>query len=77
MPKAAPRTVAFKNGMQTLTDALFEELGDSVRLECLCIVSKRISSNGFSIEKDAGSENVSAVVICVPAHAASRGHGEF
>src|SRR6185369_4584887 len=32
LPKGAPGTIAFKNGMQTLTDALFERLGGAVHL---------------------------------------------
>jgi len=66
LPKGAPGTIAFKNGMQTLTDALFERLGGAVHLNT-AVSSIRGLGSGFALETDAGTEDFSAAVVCTPA----------
>jgi protoporphyrinogen/coproporphyrinogen III oxidase len=72
LPKGAPRTYTFKDGMQTLTETLREKLGDNVKL---ATPVERIVSNegrGYRLETATGSEDFDAVALCTPARAAAR-----
>ena len=69
-PKGITRTISFKNGMQTLTDALAEKLGERVRLNA-SVRSISKSGSGFEIETDSGKEHFDGVVVSAPAWAAA------
>src|SRR5215213_10302188 len=49
VPKNASRTISFKNGMQTLTDKLFDNLGESVRLKTEVFEIKRAENAKFNL----------------------------
>jgi oxygen-dependent protoporphyrinogen oxidase len=72
LPKNAPRTFSFSDGISTLTDSLRVSLGGSVRCETAC---KEIRVNeGDSVEliTDTSAGTFDAVVISTPADAAAR-----
>ena len=72
LPKGTPRSITFKAGMQTLTDALYEDLKANVRLDTSVDSIERNGSEGYSIRTDSGEEIFDAVVVSTPAHAAAR-----
>ena len=72
LPKGAPRTYSFKDGMQTLTQALHGELGDIVRLDTPVTRAVAKENGGYRIESSAGVDEFDAVALCTPAAAAAR-----
>jgi len=69
--KGITRTISFKNGMQTLMDALAKKLGERVRLNTL-VRSIKQSSPGFEIEIASGAKGYfDAVVVSTPAWTAA------
>jgi len=70
-PKGITRTISFKDGMQTLTDALAERLGEKVSLNT-SIRSIQKSGSGFEVEiVDGGKEIFDTVVVSTPAWVAA------
>ena len=73
LPKGTPRSLTFKNGMQTLTNKLQERLTDKIRLGISVGNIRKDSANQITVRTDIGGEEVfDAVVISTPAHAAAR-----
>ena len=70
-PKGVTRTISFKNGMQTLTDALAEKLGERIKFgSAVCSIVR--SAAGFEVEIANGSaESFDAVVVGTPAWVAA------
>ncbi|HEX8736298.1 MAG TPA: protoporphyrinogen oxidase [Pyrinomonadaceae bacterium] len=60
LAKNASRTVSFKNGMQTLTDKLFDNLGESVRLKTEAFEIKRAENGKYSLR--ANDEKINAAI---------------
>jgi len=72
LPKGTPRSITFKNGMQTLSDALAGKLGASLRLETSVNEIRGSLQNRYVIKNDSGDEKFDAVVVSTPARAAAR-----
>ncbi len=72
LPKGMAKSLTFKNGMQTLTDALAKELGGCIRLKTSVQEIQRTDSGQFKIKTSADDEIFDSVVICTPSHAAGR-----
>ncbi len=74
VPKGISRTVSFKNGMQTLTDKLAENLLDEIRTETEAVEWK--TENGkWKIKTNSGNldgESFDAVVIAAPSFVAAK-----
>ena len=74
VPKGISRTVSFKNGMQTLTDKLAENLRDEIRTETEVLEWK--TENGkWKIKTNLGNLNgelFDAIVIAAPSFAAAK-----
>ena len=70
-PESLTRTISFKNGLQTLTDKLAEELGESLLL-CHETNSVRTTNDGrFEVRVGEETRVFDAVVISSPAYIAS------
>jgi oxygen-dependent protoporphyrinogen oxidase len=70
-PKGITRTISFKNGMQTLTDALAEKLGERVRRNST-VRSVAKGESGFEVAIAGGdAEFFDAVIISTPAWSAA------
>jgi len=70
-PKGITRTISFKNGMQTLTDALAEKLGERIKLNS-SVLSIEKSGSGFEVEiADGGKEYFDAIIVSTPAWTAA------
>lgn len=67
LPKGTPRSIAFKAGMQTLTNALFEQMRENIRLNTPVESIEKHGSEGYGI----GGEMFDAVVVCTPAPTAA------
>jgi protoporphyrinogen/coproporphyrinogen III oxidase len=70
-PADFPRTFSFINGIQTLTDALAENLGDSVKLNTQILEIKKNHTGKWSITTDSGENYFDALIISTPAEAAA------
>lgn len=73
VPKGISRTVSFKNGMQTLTDKLAENLLGEIRTETE-VVGLKTENGKWKIQTDSGnldSEVFDAIVIATPSFAAA------
>jgi oxygen-dependent protoporphyrinogen oxidase len=70
LPKNAPRSFTFKDGMTTLTDALQDNLGGDIRLGT-SVTSISKEERGYHVLTDDGDELFDTVVISTPARAAS------
>jgi oxygen-dependent protoporphyrinogen oxidase len=74
VPKKISRTVSFKNGMQTLTDKLAENLRDEIRTETEAVEWKtkngkwKIKTNSRNLD----GESFDAVVIAAPSFVAAK-----
>src|SRR5438046_6470796 len=71
LPKGSPRSFAFKDGMSTITDALQQSLGDSVKLNTP-VVSIIKAEIGYRIRCEAESGSFDSIIISTPAQEASR-----
>jgi oxygen-dependent protoporphyrinogen oxidase len=77
LPKDIPRSLTFRRGMQSLSDALAQKLGDSLKLST-AVTSVRKDENGkYRVATDRGEESYDALVLSTPAGAASRLTPEF
>ncbi|MEO7660286.1 MAG: protoporphyrinogen oxidase, partial [Pyrinomonadaceae bacterium] len=72
LSKGTPRSITFKNGMQTLTDALRDELGDRIRVNTPVESLRKSVDFGFEITTGSVTESFDAAIICTPASAAAR-----
>ena len=72
LPKGTARSLSFKNGMQTLSDALERELGGIIRKNIAVRGSGWTDEGKVSVETPSGTEVFDSLVICTPAHAAAR-----
>jgi oxygen-dependent protoporphyrinogen oxidase len=75
VPKNASRTVSFKNGMQTLTDELFADLGEIVRLKTEVFEIKRAENGKFSLltnDEKTNAQSFDSIVISTPSFIAAR-----
>jgi oxygen-dependent protoporphyrinogen oxidase len=78
--KQSAKTFSFKNGMQTLTDALQNALKDNIILNANVKDINLTTSNGtktknavsYSINGEMKTENADTVILAVPAYIASR-----
>lgn len=71
LPKNTPRSVTFKKGMQTLTDALSDNLTGNIRLGAGVEKIFKTGPQKFRVRSGVGEEEYDAVVICTPAHSAA------
>lgn len=77
--KQSAKTFSFKKGMQTLTDALYNELKDDIILNADVKEISSTAPNGtavknivsYSVNNEIKSEQADALVIAVPAYAAA------
>lgn len=75
VPKGISRTVSFKNGMQTLTDKLAENLRDEIRTETEVLKIGKAESGKWKVEsdsKDINNESFDAVVVAAPSFVAAK-----
>jgi protoporphyrinogen/coproporphyrinogen III oxidase len=75
LPKNASRTVSFKNGMQTLTDKLFDNLGESVKLSVEASEIKKTENGKYSLQTNdekINAKSFDAIVISTPSPVAAR-----
>jgi len=75
LPKNVSRTVSFKNGMQTLTGKLFDNLGASVHLNTEAFEIKKSGNGKFNLrtgDEKINAKSFDAVVISTPSPVAAR-----
>ena len=75
VPKAISRTVSFKNGMQTLTDKLAENLRGEIRIETEVLKIGEVESGKWKVEsneEDLNRESFDAVVVATPSFVAAK-----
>jgi oxygen-dependent protoporphyrinogen oxidase len=75
VPKNASRTISFKNGMQTLTGSLAENLGAAVRLNAEAFEIKKTGNGKYNLrtsDENINAETFDSVVISTPSIVASR-----
>jgi oxygen-dependent protoporphyrinogen oxidase len=75
LAKNASRTISFKSGMQTLTDTLFDNLGESVRLNVEVFEIKKAANGKYNLQtsdENINAESFDAVVISTPSFVAAR-----
>ncbi|HEY8562161.1 MAG TPA: protoporphyrinogen oxidase [Pyrinomonadaceae bacterium] len=65
--KDFPRTFSFEKGVQTLTDRLAEELGDSVKINAPVWSLERLSGGKWSVRTERSKRVFDALVIAMPA----------
>jgi oxygen-dependent protoporphyrinogen oxidase len=74
VPKTASRTISFKNGMQTLTDKLAENLGESVRLNVDVFEITKTENGEYNLctnDEKINNEAFDSVVISTPSFIAA------
>lgn len=69
--KKFPRSFTFKNGVQTLTDKLAENLRENLKTKTEVLQIEKITNGKFRIKTDSGEENFDAVIISTPAEAST------
>ena len=70
-PDDFPRTFSFTNGIQTLTDALADNLGESIKLDSQVLEIKKNQNGKWSVITDSGENIFDALIISTPAEAAA------
>jgi protoporphyrinogen/coproporphyrinogen III oxidase len=73
LAKNASRTISFKNGMQTLTDKLFDNLGENVRLKTEAFEIKRAENGKYNLltnDEKTNAEIFDSIVISTPSQVA-------
>lgn len=65
--KNFPRSFTFKNGIQTLTDRLAENLGECIKTETEVIGITKLSDGNFLVKTDSSEEVFDSVIISTPA----------
>lgn len=70
-PKNFPRTFSFKNGVQTLTGALAENLGESVKTNTTVERIEKLADGKWRVSTDSGEQIFDALIISTPAEAAA------
>jgi oxygen-dependent protoporphyrinogen oxidase len=66
-----PRTFSFANGVQTLTDKLAENLGESVKTNAPTRRIEKTSDGKWLVESNLGEDTFDALIISTPAEAAA------
>lgn len=69
--KDFPRTFSFKRGVQTLTDKLTENLGESVKTNTKVISIEKTADGKFEVKTNKDANVFDAVIISAPAEAAA------
>ncbi len=75
VPKGISRTVSFKNGMQTLTDKLAENLRSEIRTETEVLKIEKVESGKWKVEsvsEDINNESFDAIVVAAPSFVAAK-----
>ena len=72
LPKETPKSLTFRNGMQTLSDALAKNLGGRIKLNSSVHDLRKTESGKMAVKTLGGVDIFDSVVICTPAHAAAR-----
>jgi len=75
VPKGISRTVSFKNGMQTLTDKLAENLRSEIRTKTEVLKIEEVESGKWKVEsvsEDINNESFDAVVVAAPSFVAAK-----
>ncbi|HEX8368171.1 MAG TPA: protoporphyrinogen oxidase [Pyrinomonadaceae bacterium] len=75
VPKNVSRTISFKNGMQTLTDKLFADLDESVKLNTEVFEIKKAENGKYSLRTNDEKINAAifdSIVISTPSLVAAR-----
>lgn len=75
LPKNVSRTVSFKNGMQTLTDKLFDVLGENVKLSVEVFEIKKAENGKYKLQttdENVNAKSFDSVVISTPSPIAAR-----
>jgi len=67
-----PRTFSFKRGVQTLTDALAENLGESVKTNTEVTQIKKLTNGKWSVKTIFGADIFDALIISTPAASAAK-----
>jgi oxygen-dependent protoporphyrinogen oxidase len=67
-----PRTFSFVNGVQTLTDKLAENLGESVKTNATVERIEKIADGKWLVKTDSGENNFDALLISTPAESAAQ-----
>lgn len=67
-----PRTFSFKKGVQTLTDALTESLGESIKTNTQVIKIEKLADEKFLVKADSSEDVFDVLVISTPAEAAAK-----
>jgi len=70
--KDFPRTFSFKQGVQTLTDTLAENLGESVKTNLEVTQIEKLSNGKWSVKTNFGTDIFDALIISTPAESASK-----
>lgn len=70
--KDFPRTFSFKNGVQTLTDRLAENLGESVKTNTEVLKIEKLADGKWSVRTDFDETIFDALIISTPAESAAR-----
>lgn len=71
VPKGTPRSLTFRQGMQTLPRALESHIGADVRVNCGELTLSDSRKGSLTIASEMGSEDYDAVILSVPAYAAA------
>lgn len=71
LPKGTPRSISFKNGMQTITDKLAEKLGTSIKLNTTVTGITINGPGSFTVTTETGGDDFDAVVISTPFRSAA------
>lgn len=71
IPKGTPRSITFKGGMETLSQALHDQLVDVVRLNAKIETIARDDTASYSIAENGNVENFDALIISTTAYVAS------
>jgi oxygen-dependent protoporphyrinogen oxidase len=69
--KDFPRTFSFKQGVQTLTDKLAENLGESVKTNTSVLEINQLANKKWLVKIDSGEDIFDALIISTPAEAAA------
>ncbi len=75
VPKGISRTISFKNGMQTLTDKLAENLSGEIRTKTEVLKIGKVESGKWKVEsnaEDLNRELFDAVVVAAPSFVAAK-----
>lgn len=70
--KSFPRTFSFRNGVQTLTDKLAENLGESIKTNAAVGRIEKLANGKWRIQTDSSEDVFDALIISAPAESAAK-----